>query len=189
MWAYSSQQHYKNDSDQIVAKAVATNTTKVQKEESDKYAEAAKQPLKVYAGPEAYGSVHVSYPKTWSGYVNTYGGSTPLDAYFYPDVVPSVNDPDSSFALRVQVVTQSYDQVVNQYTSSLSQKKVTVTPYALPKVQNIVGVRIDGQLSSSKQGSLVLIPVRDKTLKIWTEASDFKPDFDSIILPNITFSP
>lgn len=188
-WAYNGRQHFKNDVDTIVTDNVNANTQKVQAADAAKYAEAAKNPFATYVGPEAYGAVHVVYPKTWSAYVDTSNQSNPVNGYFYPAVVPSINDPESSFALRVQVVPTSYDSVVGQFKGQLQQGTVTVTPYALPKVPDTVGVRIDGQITPTKRGSMIVLPVRDKTLKIWTEASPFTADFNNNILPNFSFSP
>lgn len=188
-WAYSGRQDYKDNVDAKIATAVEANTQKVQAADAKQFAEEAKQPLKTYVGPEAYGSVHISYPKTWSAYVDTTGGSIGLNGYFYPDTVPSITARTSVFALRVQVVQTPYSQAVNQYSGVLKQGKVKVAPYTLPKVPSVVGVRVDGQITQDKQGSIVLLPLRDKTLEISTEANVFLPDFNANILPNATFSP
>ncbi|QQS19342.1 hypothetical protein IPL85_03570 [Candidatus Saccharibacteria bacterium] len=187
-WAYNGRQDYKKNVDAKIKTAVQANTKTVQAQDAKDYAEAAKNPLKTYAGPEAYGSVTIQYPKTWSGYIVT-GTGQPLDGFFNPDVVPSVSDLKSVFALRVQVVASPYSQSVTQYQSLQKQGKVTVKPYALPKVPGTVGVRVDGQITPTKQGSIVVLPMRDKTLKLWIESSQFAADFDGIILPNTTFSP
>lgn len=190
VWAYNSSQDYKNNVDTKVAAAVSANTKSVQVADAEQYAEAAKKPLKTYTGPEQYGNLQVSYPKTWSGYVvNDNGGSNPLDAYFSPDVVPSVNNQTSVFALRAQITSRTYSQVLGQFNGALQQKKVTVTPYVLPKLPKIIGVRIDGQIAQGKQGSMIVLPLRDKTLLLWTESSSYLSDFNNNILPNITFSP
>jgi hypothetical protein len=190
VWAWNGRQDYKNNVDQKIGVAVDSAKQQVQSSDAKQFAEAAKQPLKTYVGPEPYGSVHISYPKTWSAYVNASGNSSiPLDGFLYPDVVPSVTDVASAFALRVQVVQQAYSQVVSQFNSAVQQKKATVTPYKLPKVASVVGVRVDGQIAQNKQGSMVILPLRDKTLKIWTEADSFIADFNNNILPNVTFSP
>ncbi|MFA5004133.1 MAG: hypothetical protein WC498_02545 [Candidatus Saccharimonadales bacterium] len=189
IWSYGSRQDFKNNSDKKVAAAVDTAKLQVQAVDAKNFAEAAKNPLKTYVGPAAYGSVNVVYPKTWSAYVDTTSSSTPLNGYFHPDVVPSVNDRTAAFALRLQVVQQSYSSVLSQYNSLLTTKKVAVTPYKLAKVANIVGSRVDGQISPTTQGSMVVLPLRDKTLKIWVESSQFTSDFNNIILANISFSP
>ena len=188
VWAFNSRQDYKNNVDSKVKTAVATNTQTVQAKDAADFADAEKNPLKTYTAPEAYGSVQVQYPKTWSAYVVT-DGTNPVDGYFHPDIVPNATDIKSSFALRVEVVSQAYSQVVGQYTASAKTGKVTVAPYTLPRVPKVVGVRVDGQITQNKQGSLVVFPLRDKTLKIWTEDKTFADDFNNNILPNATFSP
>ena len=188
-WAFMSRQDYKNNVASKVSTAVQANTKTVQAKDAADYAEAAKQPLKTYIGPETYGSVHISYPKTWSAYVATDSSSLPLDMYAQPDVVPSITAQTSAFALRVQVTQTSYSQTVSQYQALQKAGAVTVTPYTLPKNSTIVGVRVDGQLTPTKQGSLIILPLRDKSLKVWTESSQYLSDFNNIILPNASFSP
>lgn len=192
LWAYTQKEDYRTNVDQKIAAAV-----KIAKQEEgivkDKqFAEADKQPLKTYAGPEQFGSVHISYPKTWSGYVTDSGaGNQPLNGYFQPGVVPSITDVNSAFALRVQVISQSYSTVVTSFNSGITTKAVTATPYAYPKVPNVVGVRYDGAIQGSKKitGSMIVVPLRDKTLEIWTESPIYVPDFNNNILPNVTFIP
>lgn len=187
-WAFSSRQSYKNDSDQKVAVAVDQAKSAQSATDAKQYSEAAKSPLKTYTGPEQYGKVSFQYPKTWSGYVDASGNgsSAPLDGYFNPDVVPSVNDQNSTFALRVQVVAQSYDTVVQQFSN---QQGVTVAPFRLAKVPSVVGVEVQGQIEQDKQGIMIILPVRDKTLEVYTESTAFTGDFNNTILPNLTFVP
>jgi hypothetical protein len=190
VWAFNGRQDYKNHTDQKIAAAVTTAQQQTAATDAAQFAEANKKPLKPYTGPEAYGSIIIKYPKSWSGYVSVSdNGSTPLDGYFQPDVVPNIQAPTATFALRLQVVQTSYDQVVSQYSSQVQQKTVTVTPYKAANVPSIVGVRVDGQVALNKQGSMILLPLRDKTLKLWTESTQFEPDFNNNILPNFSFSP
>lgn len=188
VWAYMGRQDYKNNVDSKIKTAMVQNTKDVQAKDAADYAEAAKNPLKEYVGPEAYGTIRVNYPRTWSAYVVSNSGQ-PLDAYFNPDYVPSATDQKSVFALRVQVVATSYSQTLAQFQGLQKQGKVTVAPYALPKTPSVVGVRVDGQLTSTKQGSMVILPVRDKTLKFWIESNQYANDFNNLVLPNTSFSP
>lgn len=188
-WAFSGRQDYKNNSDKKVAAAVTAAQAQQQATDAKQYAEEAKNPLKKFVGPSDFGNVTLSYPKTWSGYVVTSGGSNPLDAYFQPDVVPSVNDQDNVFALRVQIIQQSYDQVVQQYSSIIQQKTATLAPYSLPKVPSVTGSKIDGTIATNQQGSVVILPLRNVTLKIFTQSKSFVNDFNNIILPNASFTP
>jgi hypothetical protein len=191
-WAFSSRQDYKSHSDAKAAVAVAANKTVVQAADAKQYAEAAKNPLKSYVGPEAYGSVKVQYPKNWSAYIDTSSTSTPVDAYFHNDYVPSTQDKTATYNLRVSVVTKPYTQALNGYSAMLKQGTITATPYSLPKVPSVAGTRLSGKIFSSSvdtTGDIILLPMRDKTLEIWTESPSYMADFNTYILPNITFAP
>lgn len=189
-WAFSGRQDYKNNTDQKIADAV---TIAKQKEDSAKdvvFAETEKNPFKTYEGPEAYGSVRLQYPKTWSGYVDSTGGGTAfVDGYFYPGVVPAINNQSSVFALRFQVINLPYSQALANLSSEQQNGKVTVEAYALPKVPKAVGVKASGTFLNGKAGVEVLLPLRNQTLQLSTEGTQFTPDFEKNILPNFTFSP
>ncbi|HVV25860.1 MAG TPA: hypothetical protein VHC21_02415 [Candidatus Saccharimonadales bacterium] len=199
VWAFGSRQDYKNNTDAKINAAVTVAKQNEDKLKDAAFAQAEKNPLTTWNGPEAYGSIALAYPKTWSGYVSvassTNTGSTnPVDGYFYPGVVPSTTDSSSSFALRIQVNSQSYANVVQQLSQANSQNPPTVAPYALPKVPKVVGVKVTGTLPISngdtqKTGIMVILPLRSETLEIWTEGSQFTADFNNSILPNFSFSP
>lgn len=190
-WAFGERQDYKNNSDQKVATAVAVNTKTVQASDAKDFAEKAKNPLTVYMGPDAYGSVKVSYPKTWSVYVDTTNSSTPLDAYFHQAYVPAI-DSKETYNLRVQVNAQSYNSILQQYSGQVTAGDVKVAPYSLPKVPAVSGSILAGKVllnDPNGQGTLILLPMRDKTLMVWTESPSYLADFNTYILPNLTFSP
>jgi hypothetical protein len=189
-WAYTQMLDYKNNSDAKVAVAVVQAKSDEDKVKDAAFAEAEKQPLKAYQGPESYGSVSVSYPKTWSAYVVDTRNSSPyIDGYFYPGSVPDVTGRNSVFALRVQVVQDTYSNVLANFSSFVKNGKLQVSPYAAPKVSNVIGVRMDGELTPTISGSMIVLPLRNMTLKVWTEAPQFENDFNSNILPNLTFRP
>ncbi len=191
LWAFSSRSTYKNHSDKLVADAVIKAKQDQKSVDDAAYTEAAKSPFKTHVGPEAFGSITVQYPKSWSGYIieSDTNAGTPMNDYFFPDVVPDVTTQSNAYALRVQVVQQSYDQVMLQFTGSAQTGKASVAAYNLPKVPSVVGSRIDGQLTAQKQGSMVVLPLRNVTLEISTESQTFENDFNTKILPNLSFSP
>lgn len=187
-WAFAGRQEYKTEVEAKIETAVTENTKVVQAKEAERYAEEAKNPLKVYTGAEIFGSLRLEYPKTWSAYIES-ENNNPLSAYFDPNYVPSINDEKAVHALRVQIVSAQYSRSLSELQGLQKEGSVTVTPYALPKTPSAVGVRVDGQIAEGKQGSMVVLPVRDKTLKIWVESSTYLNDFNTIILPNASFSP
>lgn len=188
-WAFSGRQDYKNNVDQKIATAVSAAQSQQQATDAKQYAEDAKNPLKKYVGPSDFGGVTLQYPKTWSGYVLTTAGSNPLDAYFQPDIVPNISDLNNAFALHVQIINQSYDQVVQQFQSQVQQKAATLSPYSLPKVPSVIGSRIDGTIATNRQGAAIVLPLRNVTLEVSTQAQVYVNDFNNIILPNLTFTP
>jgi hypothetical protein len=192
-WAFTGRQDYKNNADQKIAVAVAAAQKQQETTDASNYAVAETKPYLTYSGPSVYGSVVIEYPKTWSAYVETATAdsqsSTPINGYFEPGIIPDVQNSANVFALRVQVISQTYDQVVNGFNSEVESQKATVEPYAFPKVPNDVGVRVDGEVENNVQGSMVIVPIRNTTLEVWTESTGFVSDFNNIILPNVSFSP
>lgn len=188
-WAYSSRQDYKDNVDEKVATAVEVAEKQTATEKDNEFIEREKEPLKEYQGPSSLGTIIIKYPKTWSAYVNDTGkGGAPLDGYFQPGVVPGV-DGDASYALRLEVTDKSFSDEAKGYDTDVKQGKVKSQPYQPPNVKNVVGLRLDGEIEKGKQGIMILVPLRDKTIKLWTEADQYKGDFENNILPNFSFTP
>lgn len=186
-WAYFSMLDYKNNSDKKSDKAVEI-ATKIESSRKDKeFAEKEKEPLTTYSGPTTFGSLEISYPKTWSAYViESDKSSTPVDAYFHPKFVPGVNT-GTLFALRVQVSSQSYEQEIKKFEGKIKNGKSTLTAYSPKNVPSTVGSRVDGDINTAPNGSAVLLPLRDKTIIISTESQDFMNDFNSFVLEYLKF--
>lgn len=188
-WAYLGREDYKNNSDKKAAAAVAAAEEILDGKKEAEFAEREKEPLKEYKGPATFGSLVIKYPKTWSAYVTESSrGATPLDGYLHPDVVSGVQS-GTAYAVHFQVTSTAYDQELKKFESAAKQGTVSVSPITAPLVSNVAGVRITGEIENGKQGVTVLFPLRDKTLKITTESERFVGDFDTFILPNLTFSP
>lgn len=190
-WAYSGRQDYKNNVDAKINKAVEKAVSAEDKKLNAQFAENYKKPLQLYQGPEAYGSLKISFPKTWSGYVDDIGDKNPLvDGYFAPGTVPSLTNENAVFALRVQVTSQTYAQTLDSLSGQQQDGKVTVSAYTLPRLPKTVGVKAVGQIKDDGPTStMVIMPLRSQTLQIWTEGSQYLNDFNNYILPNFSFSP
>lgn len=189
IWAFSSRQDYKNYSDRKTAAAVTVAEQQMSTKKDNEFAQAEKLPLRTYTGPAPYGSLKVQYPKTWSAYVSEGEGSsgTPVDAYFNPGYVPSISGQNNLYALRVKISSASYDSTVKSFQPLLKVGKLTATSYIPAGAKDITGVKLDGQITAGKTGSMVILPLRDKTLQLWTESPSFINDFNNNILPNYTF--
>lgn len=195
-WAFQERQDYKSNFDKKVNEKVAKAEAAQKSQLEAEFAEREKSPNKTFKGSATYGSITFNYPKTWSGYVSQSNTSTPINSYFFPDIVPGVESSGSTptaYALRVELVDADYAQTVDQFDSQIQQGKLSAKAYVPPKMSGVAnvqtGTRFDGELEPNIQGSMVIIKVRDKTLKIYTQSSQFINDFSSTILQSLTFAP
>lgn len=189
VWAYTSRQDYKNNVDEKISAAVQVARQETATAKDAEFVQKEKEPLRQYSGPAAFGTVSIKYPKTWSVHVDETGeGATPLSGYMHPKYVPSLGD-ESSFAVRFEVTNQSYANELRQYENTIEDGSVKARPYKPVASPDLLATKLDGAVIQEKQGSMVLIPLRDKTLKVWTEAPAFLDDFNKTILPNLTFVP
>ncbi|GAC1498959.1 MAG: hypothetical protein NVS1B10_01180 [Candidatus Saccharimonadales bacterium] len=190
VWAFMSRQDYKKNVDSKIKDAVVIAVHSEDQIKDKKFAEDYKKPLKEYEGPGAYASLRISYPKTWSGYVDDAGRNTALvDGYFGPGVVPSISDPNSVFAFRTQVLNQTYAQVIKTLAGQIQNGKLSSEAYSLPLQPDVIGVEVNGELANKKKVKMIILPLRAQTLEIWTEGDQFTEDFNNNILPNFNFSP
>lgn len=187
---FMAKQDLSTKMDRKVAAQVAVETKAIEAKKDAELAEKEKSPTKTYVGPSTIGSVSFAYPKTYSAYVAESAASTgtQLSGYFHPNVVPK-DDRSVSYGLRAEVSTSSYDSAVRSFDTPQKSGKVTVKPFRAALVPSTLGVRIDGEIINGKQGVMILLPVRDKTLKIWTESKDFVNDFNTFVVPSISFVP
>jgi hypothetical protein len=192
VWAFMSRQDYKNKSDAKVTTAVQKAIIAEDAKKDTAFAEAEKSPFKTYTGPATYGTISFKYPKTWSAYVSELASSSNsvVNGYYSPNFVPDVQS-NTLFALRLQVVNTDYTTVLKTFDASTKAGTTTVSAYHAPKVPSVLGSYITGVIDAGnkKSGTLVLLPLRDKTIRIWTEGSDFNNDFNNTVLASLSFIP
>ncbi len=190
--AYTENQTTRQELNRLVAKAITEAETAQATKLKLQFEEESKNPTKNYIGPSTYGSVTFSYPKTWSAYVDESSTSQPINGYFHPDKVPGLQSK-TAFALRIELLNTSYSSELQKYNSQIKAGVLKAAAYVPPKMTGAAnvqpGTRLDGSLSTTQKGSMVIIKIRDKTLRIYTESSNFTSDFSNIILPSLTFTP
>lgn len=191
-WAYSRMQSYKNNTDQKIDAALTAAKNAQTKQVQDAFDKAN---TKQYTGPAVYGTISFSYPKTWSAYIDTTGQSEPINGYFFPDVVPGIQSK-TAFALRLELVSTDYSQILQQFQSQIKTGSVSAKAFVPPKLNGVknvtTGTLLTGSINNRDQtqrGIMLVIKVRDKTLQLSTQSNDYLNDFNNIILPSLTFSP
>ena len=187
-WAFAGKQDYKNNVDEKISDATVLAIQEAETAKDSEFTEKEKSPVRSYTGPSTYGSLGFEYPKTWSVYAQEAASGQVLDLYAFPSVVPGLSG-NKAYALRVEINSQSYDSEVKKFDQLSKTGKVKATAYRPEKVSSVLGVRIDGELKTGVSGSMILLPIRDKTIIIYTQIPEFVGDFDKIILPSINFIP
>jgi hypothetical protein len=184
IWSYVNYLDQKDNTDAKITAAV-TDAKKLQNEADNKdFTEREKFPTKEIIGPDDLGRVSVSYPKTWSVYLDRNGDAGQYEAYFHPGVVPALASK-TPYALRLSIVDRQYDIVVSSYQDSIKKGLLSASSVA---VQGVSGVRLDGFFSGSAEGSMVIFKVRDKTVMLYTENKAYVSDFDNIALKSLSFN-
>jgi len=193
VWSYDQMKTYKNDSDRKSAVAVEQASIIQKSQLESQFASQEKLPLKTYISPSDLGSINISYPKTWSAYIietTNANSGTPVDGYFYPNFVPDTSVNTTNYYLRVQIISDTYQDVLANYQSQIQQGETTAKPFTPSLVKNAaVGVELSGQLDNNKNGEMVILPIRSEVLKIWTEDNNGISDFNNDVLANLSYSP
>src|SRR3989344_2743639 len=180
-WAYSQRQDYKNNTDKKIAVVVEAAKKDQAVELQKEFEQESKNPNKTFQSGVSSGSITFNYPKTWSAYVDEGLANQLINGYFHPNIVPGLGS-NSAYALRVEMLSDDYSQVVDSLNRNNKLGNLTASAYIPPKMEGVAnvqpGTRFDGAIAKDKNGAVVVIKVRDKTLKVYTESADFLNDFN-----------
>lgn len=182
--AYMNYANYvdQRDNNQPKIKAAVSTAEAKQKATLEaEFKEREKEPNESYTSPSEFGSVKVAYPKTWSAYVST--STAQLNFYAHPAYVPAT---DVNYALRMSVDPMQFASSIRAYDSLVKDGKLKASSI---KIAGVKGVRLDGFLKPDQEGTMVIFPLRDKTLRVWTENKQYRGDFNNIVIKKLTFSP
>ena len=185
LWAFMATGSAQRDQQSKTDAAVEVAETALTKKLDDKYTELAKKPYKTLKSAESLGGITIKHPRSWSVYlVEDEGGSTPVELYAHPTYVPDIRG-ENAFGLRLEIISESYDEALGKWDNDISDGDVSA---GVVKSNKVIGTRLRGVIDNEKTGQMVLLPLRDKTLLIWTEAVSFSNDFDAI-LTSLVFNP
>lgn len=192
-WAYKERQNTKNNLDKIVKEEVGKAELAQAAKLKAEFDEKEKKPTKTYQGPSTYGTISFAYPKTWSAYIDESNSSTPINGYFHPNQVPGISGGNTVYALRLELLSTPYASALQQYDSQIRAGRLKAVAYVPPQMAGVAnvqpGVRLDGEINNDQTGSMVIIKIRDKTLKLSTLSTDYRADFNNIVLANLKFTP
>lgn len=145
--------------------------------------------FRTYVAPDYAGSFRVSVPKSWSIAVTPNESGTTLSALSSPDFVENKLD---KYALRFALINKEIEEVkkpLDNLTKEKDPKKRKLNVEDIT-VSGIKGFKYTGQISSKiPNGTLVLVPLRDKTFSIQTDDNEqYLTVFNSIVA-NLSLNP
>lgn len=178
IWAMINYYDQKTNVDGRVAAAVLEAEKKQADELEAEFLQREKEPNRLFAGPEDYGSLSFNYPKTWSVFVesDTSKGDV-FQAYLHPITVPPISNYQQ-FALRVTIETKDYDKVLSSFSRLVEDGDLKTSSV---KINGETGTRLEGKFSEDIRGSAIVFRIRDKTVTVRTDANTFNNDFNKII--------
>lgn len=145
--------------------------------------------FRTYVAPDYAGSFRVNVPKSWSIAVTPDDGGNTISALSSPDFVENKLD---KYALRFALVNKDIEDVkqpLDRLTGEKDPKKRKLNVEEIT-VSGIKGFRFTGQISSKiPNGTLVLVPLRDKTFSIQTDDNDLYLDVFNSIVANLSLRP
>lgn len=185
IWTYTKYLDASKVEQAEIDQAVQEANAKLTEDLEVAFAEREKSPTKVYKSPQYTGSVEITYPKTWSVYTEEDERGGAVNAYLNPKEVRNIGS-DAPVALRLTVKKEKYSAVAEDYAKQADAGVAKITAI---EVAGTTGIRVDGQITDDFQGAVVMLPLREKTLKIWTENTSYLNDFNDIVIKNLTFVP
>ena len=179
IWMYMMYTQEKSNVDGRIAVEVAKAKSEQAEADQKTYSEEAKNPRIEFVGPSEYGRLTFMYPKTWSVYIDKDGTDRgDYRALLHPTTVPSLSNDASRFAFRVEILNKNLDDVLNTYQSKLKKGELTSSSV---EANGIAATRLDGAFDKDLRGAAILFKLRDKTVRLSTDADTFKPDFQTIL--------
>ena len=176
---YSEYQLVRTDVDSQIDVAVANAEHDLRLELEAEFTKRENATERTFAGPVDYGSLSFRFSKLWSVYIEkdaSNGGD--FVAYLNPDKVDPVSR-DTINALRVTISTDAIDRVLSRYSSQVDRGELTTSIITLPTGKT--ATRYDGSIDGTFVGSVVIFKIRDKTVILQTDATQFREQFDALI--------
>lgn len=188
IWAFSGRQDYKDNVEEKIDTAVELAVQEAESAKEAEFTEREKTPTRTYTGPSTYGSVSFEYPKTWSVYQENSNRGTVVNVYAHREIVPGTSS-DQPYALRLRITSNSYDDELSSIQRDIDSGDLRSTAFRPDKVSDALGIKIEGEIERGLNGQAVYLPLRDRTIILSTEVARNFDDFNTIILPSLTYIP
>lgn len=181
-WAFSQYRSYKNDVQPKIEAAVDTGVKAKQKELEESFQLEREQLKLTFRTNDRIANVSFKYPRDWSqSLVEKESGNLQIEAIFHPTVVQE----GKVYALRLQIHQQPYDDILGDYQKKIENGDLKAQPI---KNSGTPGIRLDGKYEKDRDGALIIFPIRDKTLVLMSESTEYLRVYNEII-KSLEFTP
>lgn len=140
---------------------------------------------RTYVAPVINGSFEISYPKAWSLSVDT-SSSTPVAGLINPSFV-TVQAPEQ--ALRFTLIDTPYASTKKRYDDSTKTYKAKATEVTVSGIKGVQYVGNINDKSKTAVGTVVILPLRDKTMLLQTDNNKVYGDTYKQMLDTAKFIP
>lgn len=155
-----------------------------------KFQEAQSSDTRTYTAPEFAGSFSIKLPKLWSLSITPNEGTNTIAAIANPEYIDTKVE---RYALRFSLIDQPYatyktklDQQTKQKVSP-SFKGLTASKTTLSGIE---GTKYVGQITTKiPNGTVILVPIRDKTFSIETDDNAVYSEVFNSILTSVKLNP
>lgn len=153
------------------------------------YTEEKNSDFRTYTAPDYAGQFRINIPKSWSIETTPNDGINTISALSSPDYVENKQD---KYPLRFALINKKIDDVkkpLDNLTKEKDPKKRKLNVEDIT-VSGIQGYKYTGQIASKvPKGTLVLIPLRDKTFSVQTDDNDQYLTVFTSIVANLGLNP
>ena len=163
--------------------------TAQKKLDEEQFAKKLNADFRTYTAPEAAGSFTIDIPKSWSLTTTPEDSGNTISGIAMPD---EVNTKLTQYALRFALAEKSIDSL-KKPLDTLAQEKVVAKRKITAEettVSGIKGMRYTGQIGTKiPNGTIVMVPLRDKTFTIQTDDNATYIDVFNAIVKNVHLNP
>ncbi len=163
--------------------------TAQKKIDEEQFAKKLSTDFRTYTAPDAAGSFTIDIPKSWSLTTTPDDGGNTISGIAMPD---EVNTKLTQYALRFALAEKSLDSL-KKPLDTLAQEKIVAKRKVTAEettVSGINGFRYTGQIGPKiPNGTIVMVPLRDKTFTIQTDDNATYLDVFNAIVKNVHLNP
>lgn len=145
---------------------------------------------RTYTAPNFAGSFSVALPKLWSLSVTPQSGTNTLAGIANPD---QIDTKAEKYALRFSLLDQPYSQAKSNLDQQTKQRtatgKINLSSQSA-MISGIEGTRYIGQIANKiTDGTIIMVPIRDKTFTIETDDNAIYLQVFNTILLTVKLNP